>query len=127
MLKTLGYEKDVDKNAQAIEKRKREVSMVSEPQEWGGWLGSMVLIVLLPLSVIIPQLMCTETQCAFAYPKVPTDLNSYINLKAFTSYLGFFLFVTIISTTPIGRKVDGPQSRIGRLQYRLNGNIVNLV
>lgn len=103
------------------EKREKEINMVNEPQEWGGWMGTFVLIFLTPLITILPQLMCTESECTFGYPDIPTDLSSYVDLKVFGVYLGLFLFVIVTSTIPIGRKIDGLQSRIGRLQYRLNG------
>lgn len=96
--------------------------MVSEPQEWGGWFCTLILTFLTPLVIILPQMMCTENQCRFGYLEIPTDLTSYIS--ALTLYLGFFLFVNIASVVPIGREVDGPQSRIGRLQYRINGNFL---
>ncbi|XP_031825484.1 lamin B receptor isoform X2 [Nomia melanderi] len=121
LLKITNYEKEAEQDLQAIEKRKMEINMLNEPQEWGGWFGTLVLIFLAPLLIILPQLMCTQKQCKFDYPKIPKDLNSYINLKAFGTYLGFFSFVTLVSVIPIGRKVDGLQNRIGRLQYRLNG------
>ncbi|CAL7949897.1 unnamed protein product [Xylocopa violacea] len=120
LLKTLNYEEDTNLNTQIIEKRKKEISMVSNPQEWGGWFGTFVLMFLMPFITILPQLMCTETECKFGYPKIPTSLNYYIDFKIFASYLSLLLFVTIISIIPIGRKIDGPDSRIGRLQYRLN-------
>lgn len=126
LLKIINYEKDVKTDTQVTEKRKKEISMVSEPQEWGGWFGSFMHILLTPLTTILPQLMCTQKQCKFGYPEISTDLNSYINTKAFTAYLGFFLFMAIVSLIPVGKKVDGPQSRIGRLQYRLNGNFCSI-
>lgn len=127
LLKIINYEKDVKTDTQVTEKRKKEISMVSEPQEWGGWFGSFMHILLTPLTTILPQLMCTQKQCKFGYPEISTDLNSYINTKAFTAYLGFFLFMAIVSLIPVGKKVDGPQSRIGRLQYRLNGFLCALL
>ena len=125
MLKTLNYEENVDTNPQVLEKRKKEISMVSEPQEWGGWLGTLFLIILSPMIIILPQLMCTKNECIFGYPKIPTDITLYTNLKSFTANLCLFLFVIIFSTLPIGRKIDGPHTRIGRIQYRLNGNITH--
>lgn len=122
LLKIIKYEEDAKLNSHVLEKREKEINMISEPQEWGGWFGTLILIFFTPLITILPQLMCTQNKCKFEYPDIPTDLNSYINLKAFVTYLGFFLFVTIVSISPIGTKVDGPQSRIGRLQYRLNGS-----
>ncbi|XP_076762650.1 lamin B receptor isoform X3 [Xylocopa sonorina] len=127
LLKTLNYEKDTNLNMQVIEKREKEISMVSNPQEWGGWFGTFILIFLMPYVTILPQLMCTENECKFGYPKIPTSLNYYIDLKIFTTYMSLLLFVTIISIIPIGRKIDGPDSRIGRLQYRLNGFLCGLL
>ncbi|KOX78838.1 Lamin-B receptor [Melipona quadrifasciata] len=127
LLKTLNYEENVDTDPQILEKRKKEISMVSEPQEWGGWLGTLFLIILSPMIVILPQLMCTKDECIFGYPKIPTDITVYINLKSFIAYLCFFLFVIIFSTLPIGRKIDGPHTRIGRIQYRLNGFLCGLL
>lgn len=118
LFKTVSYKENVA-DPQVIEKRKKDISMVSEPQEWGGWFGTLILTFLTPLVTILPQMMCAENQCKFGYLEIPTDLTSYIS--ALTLYLGFFLFVNIVSVVPIGREVDGPQSRIGRLQYRMNG------
>lgn len=95
--------------------------MVSEPQEWGGWFGTLLLIVLSPVIMILPQLMCIKDECILGYPKILTDVTLYVDLRIFTAYLVLFLFVIIFSTIPIGRKIDGPQNRVGRLQYRLNG------
>ncbi|XP_076374754.1 lamin B receptor isoform X2 [Megalopta genalis] len=121
LLKAMHYEKEAVQDFPVIEKRKIEINMVSEPQEWGGRFGSFILIILTPLLIILPQLMCTQKNCKFGYPKLPEDVNSYINLKAFGTYLGFFLFVALASICPIGKKVDGLENRSGRLQYRLNG------
>ncbi|XP_076657065.1 lamin B receptor [Halictus rubicundus] len=121
LLKAMHYEKEVEQDPQVTEKRKIEINMVSEPQEWGGRFGAFILIFLGPLLIILPQLMCAPKHCKFGVPKFPKDVSSYINLKAFGTFLGFFLFVALVSVTPIGRKVNGLESRIGRLQYRLNG------
>ncbi|XP_017877864.1 delta(14)-sterol reductase isoform X2 [Ceratina calcarata] len=127
LLKSLNYEQVVHPSTEKIEKRKKEINMVNEPQEWGGWMGSFFLIFLTPLITILPQLMCTESTCTFGYFNIPEDLSSYIDLKVFGVYLGLLLFVTVISMIPIGQKVDGLQSRIGRLQYRLNGFVCCLL
>ncbi|XP_012345755.1 delta(14)-sterol reductase TM7SF2 isoform X2 [Apis florea] len=119
--------KDIDINTQMIEKRKKEINMVSEPQEWGGMFGTFILIFLLPVIMIVPQLLCAKNECTFKYYKISTDLNFYVNLKAFIAYLSLFLFVIIVSIIPIGRKLDGLQSRIERLQYRLNGFLCGIL
>ncbi|XP_076234062.1 lamin B receptor [Calliopsis andreniformis] len=127
LLKTTNYEEEIKTDSQVTEKRMKEINIINQPQEWGGWFGTLLLIFLTPLIAIVPQLMCTQDQCKFEYPQIPTDLHSLISLKIFSIYLGFFLFVAIVSMIPIGKKVDGPQSRIGRLQYRLNGFLCALL
>lgn len=127
LLKAVNYEEAVVPSTEVIEKRQKEISIISEPQEWGGWIGTLVLIFVLPLSTILPQLMCTENQCSFGYFNITTDLNSYINLEALAAYFGLLLFVAMISIIPVGRKADGQQSRSGRLEYRLNGFLCALL
>jgi len=102
-------------------KREKEISKVDKPQEWGGWIGTSLFTLILPLSLILPQLSCSEKQCEFANVTLSTDLESYVNLYGLSSYVLFLMLLAAISIVPIGRIVDGLQSKIGRLQYRING------
>lgn len=104
-----------------MEKRETEISKVDKPQEWGGWIGTSLLTFVLPLSIILPQLPCSKERCKLAAIELPTDLESYINLHGLLSYALFLTLLACVSILPIGRLVDGPQSRIGRLKYRMNG------
>lgn len=94
---------------------------MSEPQEWGGKFGALGLIFILPLSVILPQLICSNNQCKTAYIDIPLDIQYYLSLETLTAYLGFLLFLAVVSFLPVGRYVDGQQSRTSRLKYRMNG------
>lgn len=102
-------------------KREKEINRVDEPQEWGGWIGTSFLIFILPISIILPQFLCSKGQCKFAHVELPINLESYINLHGLLSYVAFLIFLACISIIPIGRTVDGQQSKIGILQYRVNG------
>lgn len=107
-------------------KREKEINRVDEPQEWGGWIGTSFLTFILPMSIILPQLLCSKGQCKFARIELPTNLESYINLHGILSYVAFLILLACISIIPIGKTVDGQQSKIGRLQYRINGTCLIL-
>ncbi|XP_029662296.1 delta(14)-sterol reductase [Formica exsecta] len=111
---------DTEKWEKAV-KREKEINRVDEPQEWGGWIGTSFLIFILPISIILPQFLCSKGQCKFAHVELPINLESYINLHGLLSYVAFLIFLACISIIPIGRTVDGQQSKIGILQYRVNG------
>ncbi|XP_012215085.2 delta(14)-sterol reductase TM7SF2 [Linepithema humile] len=99
----------------------KDMYRVDKPQEWGGWIGTFFLIFILPASVILPQLLCSKEQCKSAYVKLTTDLEFYINLYSLLAYAAFLVLLACISIIPIGKIVDGQHSKIGRLQYRING------
>lgn len=106
---------------ETIVKREKEINRVDKPQEWGGWIGTSFLVFILPMSVILPQLLCSKGQCKFALVKLPVNLKSYLNLYALLSYIAYLTLLACISIIPIGKTIDGQQSKIGRLQYRVNG------
>lgn len=104
-------------------KRDKEMINVDKPQEWGGWIGTLLLIFILPLSILVPQLLCSKGQCKTLYRvKLSTDLKSYINWHGFLSYVVFLTVLACVSFIPIGKSVEGQQSKMRRLQYRANGN-----
>ncbi|EFN80571.1 Lamin-B receptor [Harpegnathos saltator] len=72
--------------------RDKGIIRIDQPQEWGGWIGTSFLIFLLPISIILPQFLCWKG-----------------------------LLLACVSVVPIGKNVDGQQSKIGKLQYRING------
>ncbi|XP_070524612.1 delta(14)-sterol reductase TM7SF2 isoform X2 [Cardiocondyla obscurior] len=102
-------------------KREKEMYRVDKPQEWGGWIGTFFLIFILPLFVILPQLLCKKGQCKSALIKPPINLESYLNLYTLLAYVGFLTLLTCFSIIPIGKIIDGQESKIGILQYRVNG------
>lgn len=117
-----------NENWESVVKREKEINRVGKPQEWGGWIGTFFLIFLLPVSVILPQLLCSKGQCKSTLVKLSVDLESYLNLHTLYTYLytvlcyvAFLTLLACISIIPIGKTIDGQQSKIGRLQYRING------
>lgn len=105
------------------EKSKKEIELVSKPQEWGGWVGALCLIFVLPIAMILPQVACFNGQCSSAQFRVSTEWQTYINFHAFAIYLGFLSILGVFSLLPIGTLIDGQQNKTGRLQYRMNGII----
>jgi len=111
---------------ETVVKREKEINRVDKPQEWGGWIGTFFLVFVLPISVILPQLLCSKRQCKSTLVKLSVDVESYINLHTLLSYIAFLTLLACISIIPIGKNVDGQQSKIGRLQYRINGTYLIL-
>ena len=116
------YEEEA--NSVLLEKHKKEIDLVSKPQEWGGWFGALLLIIAGPICILLPQFACSNGRCSISHFRVKKDLKFYLNPNAFLLYAGYLLFVTLMSLLPIGRVIDGQQTRIGRLQYRINGNFI---
>jgi len=106
---------------ETVAKREKEINRVDKPQEWGGWVGTVFLTFILPMSVILPQILCSKGQCKSALIKLSADVKSYINLYTLLSYIAFLTLLACISIIPIGKIIDGQQSKIGRLRYRING------
>ncbi|KAG5341328.1 LBR protein, partial [Acromyrmex charruanus] len=112
---------------ETVVKREKEINRVDKPQEWGGWIGTFFLTFILPMSVILPQLLCSKEQCKSALIKLSADVKSYINLYALLFYIAFLTLLAGISIIPIGKIIDGQQSKIGRLRYRINGFLSAIV
>ncbi|XP_011876175.1 PREDICTED: delta(14)-sterol reductase [Vollenhovia emeryi] len=112
---------------ETVVKRQKEINRVDKPQEWGGWIGTSFLVFILPMSAILPQFLCLKGQCKTALVKLPVKLESYLNLYTPLSYVAFLTLLACISIIPIGRTVDGQQSKTGRLQYRINGYLSAII
>ncbi|XP_011171224.1 delta(14)-sterol reductase TM7SF2 [Solenopsis invicta] len=118
--------KEESEQWETVMNREKEIHRVDKPQEWGGWIGTSFLVFILPLSIILPQLLCSKGQCKTALVKLSVDWKSYINLHAL-SYVAFLTSLACISIIPIGKIINGQQSKIGRLQYRVNGFLSAIV
>ncbi|XP_034950405.1 delta(14)-sterol reductase TM7SF2 [Chelonus insularis] len=123
----LHYEEDVLPDSSTHDKAKKEIEIISQPQEWGGWFGTLCLIFILPVAVILPQVACFNNKCLLSGYHMPQKWQSYLNIYAILVYLGLLLSVSILSVVPIGAKVDGQQSKVGRLQYRINGLLIAII
>lgn len=101
--------------------REKGIIRIDQPQEWGGWIGTFLLLFLMPLSIILPQFLCSERRDQHYLVQLSTDWRSYINLHGFLTYIVYLVALVCVSIIPIGKNVDGQQSKIGKLQYRING------
>ncbi|XP_014484853.1 PREDICTED: delta(14)-sterol reductase isoform X2 [Dinoponera quadriceps] len=110
------------REASIAENREKGIIRIDQPQEWGGWIGTSLLTFLLPLSMILPQLLCLKGRCrSYLDVQFTTDWRSYINWQGFLVYVVYLTVLACVSILPIGRNVDGQQSKTGKLQYRING------
>ncbi|XP_032667096.1 delta(14)-sterol reductase TM7SF2 isoform X2 [Odontomachus brunneus] len=103
--------------------REKGIIRIDQPQEWGGWIGTSLLLFLLPLSIILPQFLCSKGRGQSYLVQLSTDWRSYINWRGFLTYFVYLIALACVSIVPIGKNVDGQQSKIGKLQYRVNGFI----
>ncbi|KAJ8674040.1 hypothetical protein QAD02_005302 [Eretmocerus hayati] len=119
-LKKINYESDND--MEPLDNKSKDVDL-NKPQEWGGWLGALLLILSSPVFTLAIQLACSNGHCSSKNFRIPKyrDWRLFVNLEAFLAYGGFLLFVAVLSALPIGKRIDGQQTRSGRLQYRLTG------
>lgn len=126
--KILHYEEEaLPDSSTTTEKTKKEIELISKPQEWGGWIGALCLIFVLPIAIVLPQIACTNSQCNSSQFRIPTKFESYLNWQATALYAGFLGFLAVVSILPIGRLVNGQQNKSGRLQYRINGIVAALL
>ncbi|XP_011305217.1 delta(14)-sterol reductase [Fopius arisanus] len=122
--KLLHYEEEaLPDSSTTVEKFKKtkELELIAKPQEWAGWIGALILTVVLPISIILPQVACHNNKCSNTDFRLPMKWQVYLNLQATLYYLGFIIFVGMMSLLPIGKIVDGQENKIGRLQYHVNG------
>lgn len=101
--------------------REKGIIRIDQPHEWGGWIGTSLLLFLLPLSIILPQFLCSKGQGQSYLVQLSTEWRSYINWRGFLTYIVYLIVLACVSIVPIGKNVDGQQSKIGKLQYRVNG------
>ncbi|XP_031784406.1 delta(14)-sterol reductase TM7SF2 [Nasonia vitripennis] len=120
LLKSNDYVEDTDAGSDA---KNKDIDFLSKPQEWGGWIGALFLLVLLTAGTLLLQLACSNDHCSTKTIRIPRykEWKLFLDLDAFLLYTGFVFFIAIISVLPIGRLVDGQQTKTGRLQYRING------
>ncbi|XP_051159041.1 delta(14)-sterol reductase TM7SF2 [Leptopilina boulardi] len=118
---------DDNVRSDVAEKHKKEIDLLSKPQEWGGWFGALMLIFLGPLSILLPQFACSRDYCSISKFRLNKDIKTYLNADTFLFYTGYLFFVAIMSLVPIGWIVEGQQTRIGRLKYRINGLLTGIL
>lgn len=91
-------------------------------REFGGPIGVVVMMFLLPLIVYYLHFACTKGKCQLVLcPDFEKDWQKYFDLNAFLLVLGWIAFQIVIYFIPVGRIVQGLPLRTGkRLKYYEN-------
>ncbi|XP_031959281.1 delta(14)-sterol reductase LBR isoform X1 [Corvus moneduloides] len=90
--------------------------------EFGGRIGTFMLIFLLPATVFYLLLMCKQDDPSLLnFPPLPA-LESLWEWRVFGVFLLWFFLQAVFYLLPIGKVVEGlPLSNGRKLQYRING------
>lgn len=110
-----------DDEPQLKQKVKKQPDL-TKSREWGGWFGTLVMSLMVPVMFLAPQIACTNNRCRSTYFRMPKDWRVFFNPNAFYAYALYIVVVAILSIIPIGRLVDGQHNKSGILKYRINGN-----
>ncbi|XP_025091880.1 lamin-B receptor-like isoform X2 [Pomacea canaliculata] len=102
---------------------KEKESPKTKTKEFGGPIGTLLLIFLLPLTLYYVNLACRKGKCnILEVPKLTGSLLQFVDMEATFIYLGWFLFQAVLAVVPVGKVVEGQPLKNGqRLKYRLNG------
>ncbi|XP_058802204.1 delta(14)-sterol reductase TM7SF2-like [Phymastichus coffea] len=119
------YESDTDTDVPSeLPKGKMIIHLnLSDPQEWCGRFGALFLVLSLPVCILLLQLACMNNHCSMKNFRIPRlrEWKLFLNQNAFLLYAGYLCYIAIMSVLPIGRLVNGQQTKLGILQYRING------
>ncbi|XP_066997944.1 delta(14)-sterol reductase TM7SF2 [Anabrus simplex] len=107
---------DEDKFQKVVEWRKRNI-----PTEFGGCLGSLALMILLPFGLLALHIL--PTLSINSWPDY-ADWMKLFNLEVIAIYSAFEMYVVILSLLPLGKNVEALPDKVGRYYYRCNGFIV---
>ncbi|NXR94633.1 LBR protein, partial [Hypocryptadius cinnamomeus] len=99
-----------------------KVSTKTKELEFGGRIGTFMLILLLPATVFYLLLMCKQDDPSLLnFPPLPA-LESLWDGRVFGVFLLWFFLQAAFYLLPIGKVVEGlPLSTGRKLQYRING------
>ncbi|NXU49992.1 LBR protein, partial [Turnix velox] len=91
--------------------------------EFGGRIGTFLLMFFLPATVLYLLLMCKEDDPSIMnFPPPLPALQSLWETRVFGIFLLWFFLQALFSLLPIGKVVEGlPLSSGRRLHYRING------
>ncbi|XP_070554979.1 delta(14)-sterol reductase LBR-like [Ptychodera flava] len=97
--------------------------------EFMGPIGSVLMLVSLPLTVYYLYFACQPESCSvFDLPQVTFDLSDYLDRDAVLIFIGWMLFQTLLYLAPIGTETEGVVLRNGtRLIYKINAFYVVII
>ncbi|XP_060703949.1 delta(14)-sterol reductase LBR isoform X1 [Hemiscyllium ocellatum] len=94
----------------------------TQEREFGGQVGVVVFMFLLPFTLILLLLMCTEDDASILNipPSVPA-LQTLWSSIALGIYVLWFLFQALLYLLPVGKIIEGvPLANGKKLEYRIN-------
>ncbi|XP_049955189.1 delta(14)-sterol reductase LBR-like isoform X2 [Schistocerca serialis cubense] len=94
------------------------------PMEFGGRLGTLLLILLLPLYVL--SLFCFNLVPDPTKFEVLFQMQLVLIPQVAVGIIMLIIFQALLSIVPIGKVVSGPLTKLGILKMRLNGNFAAL-
>ncbi|NXY47472.1 LBR protein, partial [Ceuthmochares aereus] len=100
-----------------------KASSKTKDLEFGGRIGTLILIFFLPATVFYLLLMCKQDDPSLLnFPPPLPPLESLWEARVFGVFLLWFFLQALFYLLPIGKVVEGlPLSNGRKLQYRING------
>lgn len=103
--------------------RRSVVKQQLELQEFGGRLGAILLIFLIPVFTFAINYLCNAETCDFRKVNIDKlkELNTYFNMEIGVVFLLFTWGITIASSLPLGKIVQFQNERGGYTEYYFTG------
>ena len=90
--------------------------------EFMGPVGTSIMTVGLPLTIISLYALCNANGCSLAPPESLPILQEFWHPHAFVIFVVWFLFHAVLYVSPLGKSVQGTKLRNGtKLRYKVNG------
>lgn len=119
------YDKKLSEFSDEDDVSVKKESSEDQFREFGGAIGAFVLMLFFPIYVFGLHIFCNESSCSFKLGvnyKQSLNLEKFFDLKSCLIYVGYALFVGILSIIPFGgKKIAGLPNKNGKLQYVTNG------
>lgn len=102
-----------------------------EKEEFGGTIGVIYFMALLPGSVLGLFLLCDETFCVFTMHSPVKKyflIRTSYHVMAFVAVIGFAAVTAFLTALPFGgRTIRGLETNQGKLAYVLNGSFTAFI
>lgn len=107
------------------EKKEESKKSHSQHREFGGPVGTFLMMFFLPATLYYVNMACEKGNCSIRnIHNCPKTWSAFFDAQAARIFIGWFLFQAVLYMMPVGRVVQGLPVIIGhhqRLSYRCNG------